>query len=196
MNKAFALACALIVSLYAHSQYYGVYVTANDFANNTPVKGTALKETSGAGPSNLVLTLPDGSKRTFKSGSFWGFYRSLSKKDITVTEYRCYQDELYPIYTAGEIIAYFDNKSQGHFEANDKGGISFRFYDVKPQTFISNGPNKPIIGVSGLGDLKKYMDPGLYEKTAQYLEENSSMNLVQIIEHYNVLAAKAAKENR
>jgi len=190
VNKILALAFALAFSLNSFGQLYGIYLKDEDFTNNTPIKGVDLKETSGPGPSNMILKLADGTKRTFKAGTFWGLYKVTDKKNNIVTQFRVHKEELYPIFSAGELIVYLSPGAR--HEMGDDGEPVFRFYYT--QTFVSKGAEETLETIGEFYDLKKFMNPDLFPKVEKLRDKDRDLHLAKFVEYYNELAKKKRTE--
>lgn len=176
------------------AQNFGVYVTVDDYLNKTPLKGIALKETSGKGASILTLTLPDGTTKEFKDGTYWGCRKPVDKRSEEagiITDYRSYKGGLLAIYTAGELYAY-QNYNAGFYKCSD-GQVHFKYRPIKYR-YISKGATGPIIELilqDARKNLNSYLDPGFAERITAFYEANWKANrgatLEQAIDYYNNL---------
>lgn len=173
------IAVALTVSLYA--QNYAVYLTADDYTHNNPVKGTNLKETVGPGESNILLTLPDGTKKLYKFGSIWGYTRPSYPKSTTNTTFRYFDNHWWPITSSSTGLIAYDFPSYSMYEEH---AVAY-----------SNGADRPIKTTKSLTEIKQYMEPDLYPDVRKELEKDSKTPLSILIKVYNELVEKKPKSN-
>lgn len=164
MKRIIALTVALnlFVAL-AFSQDFGVYLTSADYLNRTPIKGTELKLTKSKGPSDLILTLSDGTKKEFKAGTFWGFMRSVGKKLKATTDYRVADGRIYAIFSSGAVYVYlrgYDGVDYVEFTYNKNEELIFVFSDRKYMRELSYGPDEPIVVIEVSGNVP-ILDPAL-----------------------------------
>lgn len=180
MNKVALTIVAFTLSVCLYAQKYEVYLTADDFTNNTPVTGTNLKETVGPGESNIMLTLSDGQKKLYKFGTIWGYTKPLVPKSTINTTYRYFQDHWWPITSSSADLIAYEFPTYSMYEAN---AVAY-----------SHGANGPIETTKSLTDLKKYMDQELYPEVRKELEKDAKTPLSKLVRVYNELVEKRNKK--
>lgn len=203
MKKTISLiATFTFMVFFAFSQEYAVYVTAEDYTNNTPIRGTALKETSGRGASNYILTLPDGKKQEFKPNTFWGLRKPASPSYKIFTDYRYLGGELFAIFTSGDIIGY--HKNPAGFKVSKEYGEHF-FFVKNGSVYISKGAQEPIsqilleakqmpgtmLALPTANDVKpsdalqEYMDKAEYVEVKAIYKQHPEMSIQEMMHIYN-----------
>lgn len=194
MNKLFFIAFTLLLCNNLFGQTCGVYEKADDFQSNKPFKGTSFVEIHKPGENVMILTMTDGSKERYDIGSFWGYYRTTAKKENLTTQYRCFENEFYPIYSVGELIVCFHPATNGKFTKIKDGKPFFEYEEGYKAAYFSKGANEPLEMATEVADFKRFMKPELFEKVVEYQKKNPGLHLAMVAAYYNQLVANRQAE--
>jgi hypothetical protein len=100
----FVVALLPVKVAYTQQVTTGIYVTVDDYLNNTPVRCSTVTLKK----SSITAHFEDGTEKTYEAGSFWGFIGPRNKRAKLPTSCRYYNGTYYGIVTTGDLWFYED----------------------------------------------------------------------------------------